>query len=150
CSRRSFPVILFRPDAWGWELTGTSSRLRGRRATHPAGASRHRAELPRRRGGPLGGEPLLLPPAHVVGPAQLLERPDDPGAGVELALQRAVPRAGRVRVVQVVPGLAKGRDRHPGHVLRLVTDLELLAAEGMADGVDGPGDVVQQRDADQA
>src|SRR5436309_3153219 len=87
CSRRSFPVILLRPDAWGWELTGTSSRLRGRRATYPVGAPRHGAEFPLRGGGPLGGEPLLVRPAHVVGPAQLLERPDDPGAGVELALQ---------------------------------------------------------------
>src|SRR6266516_6116767 len=164
CSRRSFPVILLRPDVCGCALTCSSSRLRGHRATHPAvlargddpprppreATPRHRAELPRRRGGPLGGEPLLVRPAHVVGPAQLLQRPDDARARVQLPLQRAVPRAGRVRVVQVVPGLAEGRDRHPGPVLRLVTDLELLAAEGVADGVDGPGDVVQQRDADQA
>src|SRR5947207_15194212 len=98
CSRRSFPVILLRPDACGCALTCASSRLRGHRATYPAllprgddppglpreATPRHRAELPRRRGGPLGGEPFLVGPAHVVGPAQLLERPDDPGAGVEL------------------------------------------------------------------
>src|SRR6266702_5996927 len=89
CSRRSFPVILLRPDACGCALTCSSSRLRGNRGTYPAGAPRHRAEFPLRRDRTLGREPVLVRPAHVVGPAQLLQRPDDPGAGVELALQRA-------------------------------------------------------------
>src|SRR5215475_13120503 len=150
CSRRSFPVILLRVDACAWALTGTSSRLRGRRATYSGRAPRHRSEFPRRRGGPLGGEPLLVRPAHVVGPAQLLERPDDPRAGVKLALQRPVPGAGGVRVVQVVPRFAERRDRHPGDVLRLVARLEFRGAERVADRVDRPGDVVQQRDPDQA
>src|ERR1700761_8330561 len=150
CSRRSLPVILLRPDACVWALTGTSSRLRGHRATYLGGAPRHRPQFPRRRGGPLGAEPLLVRPADVVGPAQLLERPDDPGAGVELALQGAVAGAGGVGVGQVVPGLAEGGYRHPGLVAGLVADLEFLAAEGVADGVDRPGDVVQQRDPDQA
>src|SRR6266436_424417 len=144
CSRRSFPVILLRPDLWGWVLICSSSRLRGHRVTYLADAPCHRAEFPRRRGRTLSRKPFLVRPAHVIGPAQLFQCPDDTRAGVELALQRSVPGAGRIRVVQVVPGLAEGRDRHPGHVPRLVADLELLAAEGMADGVDGPGDVVQQ------
>src|ERR1700759_3198924 len=150
CSRRSFPVIRLRPEGCGCALTCASSRLRGHHATYPAGAPRHRAEFLLRRGGPLGGRPVLVRPAHVVGPAQLLQRPDDARTGVELALQRAVPRAGRVGVVQVVPGLTERRDRHPGHVLRLVACLEFRRAERVADRVDRPGDVVQQRDPDQA
>src|SRR5580658_8572835 len=150
CCRRSFPVILLRPELCGWALTGSSSRLRGHSATNPVGAPCHRAEFPRGGGGALGAEPGLLRPAYVVGPAQFLQRPDDSRARVELALKRPVPRAGGVGMMQVVPGFAEGRDGQPGHVPRLVPDLELLAAEGVADGVDRPGDVVQQGDADQA
>src|SRR6516165_8998497 len=137
CSRRSLPVILLRPGLGGWTLTGSSLRFRGRRARNPAvlargdeGAAGHRAEFPRGGGGTLGGEPVLIRPPDVVGPAQLLQRPDDACARVELALQRAVPGARRVGVVQVVPGLAEGRDGQPGDVARLVAHLELLAAEG--------------------
>src|SRR5579872_5913946 len=121
CSRRSFPVIRLRPDLGGWALTGSSLRFRGRGARNPAvlargtdGAPRHRAEFPRGGGGTLGGEPFLVRPADVVGPAQLLQRPDDTRARVELALQRAVAGARRVGMVQVVPGLAEGRDGQPG------------------------------------
>src|SRR5581483_6287720 len=133
CSRRSFPVMRLRPETCVWALTGTSSRLRAHRATPPGGEPRPVAEFPLRGGGPLGSEPLRVGPADVVGPAQLLEGPDDPGAGVELALERAVAGAGGVGVVQVVPGFAERGNRHPGHVLRLVADLELLGAEGVAD-----------------
>src|SRR5580700_82596 len=150
CCRRSWPVILLRADLWVGALTGSSLRLRGHGATNLRGAPGHRAEFPRRGGRALGPEPVLVGPAHVVGPAQLLQRPDDPRAGVELPLERAVPRARRVGVVQVVPGLAEGPYGQPGDVARLVAHLELLAAERVADGVDRPGDVVQQRDADQA
>ena len=69
---------------------------------------------------------------------------------VDLAAQRAVPRAGRVGVVQVVPRLAEGQDGQPVHVPRLVPDLELLLAEGVADRVDRPGHVMQEGDPDQA
>src|SRR5580693_79923 len=117
CSRRSLPVILLRPDLCGWEFTGSSLRLRGHGATYLSGAlHRHRAELPGGRGRALGREPVLVGPAHVVGPAQLLQRPDDARAGVELALQRSVPGAGGVGVVQVVPGFAERGDREPGDV----------------------------------
>src|ERR1700733_1456319 len=160
CCRRSWPVILLRADLGGWLLTRTSLRLRGDRATSPAGTGDravpgkcphgHVAQLPLGAGRTLGAEPVLVRPAHVVGPAQLLEPADDTRARVQLALQGAVPRAGRVGVVQVVPGLAERGDGQPGHVARLVADLELLAAEGVADGVDRPGHVVQQRDAHQA
>src|SRR5579863_4876341 len=127
CCRRSWPVILLRADLWGWLLTRTSLRLRGHRATNPAGpapgdavprqsALGHRAQLAGRGGGTLGAEPFLVRPAHVVGPAQLLEPADDARARVQLALQGAVPGAGRVGVVQVVPGLAERGDGEPGHV----------------------------------
>src|SRR5215469_115201 len=123
CSRRSLPVIRLRPVLSGWALTGSSLRFRRRRARNPAvlaradeGAAGHRAQFPRGGGRTLGGEPLLIRPADVIGPPQLLQRPDDARARVELALQRAVPGAGRVGMVQVVPGLAEGRDGQPGDV----------------------------------
>src|SRR5690606_2966770 len=72
---------------------------------------------------------------------------DDGGADVDLPLEHAVPGAGRVGVVEVVPGLAEGRDGQPPDVPRLVADLELLLAEDVADRVDRPGDVVEQADA---
>src|SRR5207248_2080435 len=47
-------------------------------------------------------------------------------------------------------GLAH-RDRgQPEHVAGFVRDVEALAAEEMADGVDRPGDVVQEEHADEA
>src|SRR3546814_10868460 len=50
-------------------------------------------------------------PAHVLDQAQLHEDPDQTSGGVELDAEYAVARAGWVGVVQVVPGLAAGRDR---------------------------------------
>src|SRR5580692_10849297 len=113
CSRLSLPVILLRPEVWGCELTCSSSRLRGHRATHSAGAPCHRAEFPCRRDGSLGRKAFLIRPPHVVRPAQLLEGPDDTSARVKLALQRSVPRARGIGVVQVVPGFAEGGDGQP-------------------------------------
>src|SRR6201996_8700621 len=158
CSRLSFPVMRRRFDLRGWSVTYPSLRSAGRFVTQwhrPGGhwlrpVTCHRAELPGRGGGALGLQPPGVRPAHVVGPAQLLQRPDHPGTRVELALEHTVPGAGRVGVVQVVPGLAERGDGQPGHVARLVPDLELLVAERVADRVDRPGDVVQQRDPDQA
>src|ERR1700745_3141688 len=129
CSRRSFPAILWRPGVCVWALTCSSSRLRGRHATNPGGPPCHRAEFPLRRGGTLGRATVFVRAGHAGGPAQLLQRPDDARARVELALQRAVPGAGGVRVVQVVPGLAERRDGHPGYVLGPVTRLEFRGAE---------------------
>src|SRR5690606_41871350 len=98
-------------------------------------------------GNPLRRQPLGGRPADVIAPAQRLEEPDDGGADVDLPLEHAVPGAGRVGVVEVVPGLAEGRDGQPPDVPRLVADLELLLAEDVADRVDRPGDVVEQADA---
>jgi hypothetical protein len=46
--------------------------------------------------------------------------PDDPGGDVELPALDAVAGAGRVGVVQVVPGLAHGQDRQRPEVRGLV------------------------------
>src|SRR5438552_2110501 len=57
------------------------------------------------------GDPLGARPADVAYPTELLEDPDQPRGGVDLATQYPVPRARRVGVVQVVPALAEGQDR---------------------------------------
>src|SRR5580692_8293983 len=169
CCRRSWPVILFRLDParglvtapswrpirnsanWLWP-PGPSGRGPGRPASsgdpgRPAPG--HGAQLPGI-AGLLAGQPVLVGPADVADPAGFLRQPDGPGRDVDLPLQDAMARAGRVGMVQVVPGLAEGQDRQPGDVPGLVPDLELLLAEGVADGVDRPGDVVQEGDPDQA
>src|ERR1700722_17176110 len=156
CCRRSWPVIRFRLGLGGWSVTGTSwslcrcpvslvRRLGSLFVTlcHPAQAARRAARA-------LGVQPALVRPAHVVGPAQLLEPLDHPGGLVDLALERAVPGTGRVGVVQVVPGLAERGDGQPGDVDRPVAGLPVGVAPGVADRVGRPGHVVQQRDADQA
>src|ERR1700733_8222209 len=151
CSRRSLPVILLRPDPeGGWLVTAPSCQPADKSANRAGhGPLGHGAELPRA-AGLLPGKPGLVRPADVVDPAELLGYPDEPGGDVDLTLQHPVPRTGRVGVVQVVPGLAEGQDRQPVHVPRLVPDLELFLAERVADRVDRPGHVVQERDADQA
>ena len=100
---------------------------------------------------PLGLQPLGLRPADVVGPAELLEHPDQAGRGVDLTAQHAVPRAGRVGVVQVVPGLAERQDRQRPEV-RARSPSRVSNGRSpyhVADRVDGPGHVVQQADAHQ-
>src|SRR6516162_9123258 len=151
CSRRSRPVMRLR-----WLLpavglvTHSSSRLCRRAVTRRGRGLGHRAQGHVTLAGELRGQPPLVRPPDVPGPAELLGPPDDPGADVDLALERAVPGARGIAVVQVVPGLAEGRDGQPGDVARLVPDFEVLVPERVADRVDRPGDVVQQADADQA
>src|SRR5215472_6543107 len=114
------------------------------------GTPGHRAQRHVALPGEPGGQPPLVRPPDVPGPAQLLGPPDDPGADVDLALERPVPGARRIAMVQVVPGLAEGGNGQPGDVARLVPDLEVLGPERVAHRVDRPGDVVQQANADQA
>ena len=66
--------------------------------------------------------------------------------------QDAVPGAGRVGVVQVVPRLAAAEDRQRPEVRRPVAagGDEGPVADDVADRVDRPGHVVQQRDPDEA
>src|SRR3954454_24662600 len=51
----------------------------------------------------LGSQPHRVGPLDARGPAELLEDPDDPGTDVDLSAEDAVPGAGGVGVVQVVP-----------------------------------------------
>src|ERR1700744_233389 len=156
CCRRSWPVIRFRLVLGAGSVTGTSWSLCRRPVSLVRRLSglfvtlRHPAQAARRAACALGVQPGLVRPAHVVGPAQLLAPLDPPGGLVDLALERAVAGAGRVGVVQVVPGLAEGGDGQPGDVHRAVARGPVRVAPGVADRVGGPGDVVQQRDADQA
>src|SRR5262249_36532193 len=83
-------------------------------------------------------------------PAELLAEPDQPRRGIDLAAQSAMPGAGRVRVMEVVPGLAKGQDGQPVHVPRLVPDLELCLTEEVAERVDAPAHALQERDPDKS
>src|SRR6516164_103398 len=159
CSRRSLPVMRLR---WWLLLTlelvthlSSRSRVSARSRAGPVvrlchGGPRHRAQRDVAQAGELAGQPPLVRPADIPGPAEQLGPPDDPGADVDLTFQRPVPGAGRVAVMQVVPGLAKRGDGQPGDVPGLVPDLEVLVAERVADRVDRPGDVVQQADPDQA
>src|SRR5215831_17270640 len=125
CSRRSLPVMRLR---W-WLLpvlelvtqpssrSRVSTRLRCGPVTRLRHVGpRHRAQRDVAQAGELAGQPPLVRPADVPGPAEQLGPPDDPGADVDLALERTVPSAGRVAVVQVVPGFAEGGDGQPGDV----------------------------------
>jgi hypothetical protein len=82
-------------------------------------------------------------PADVVRPPEPLEAADELGAAVELPAVDAVARGRRVGVVQVVPRLAHRDHREGPDVARLVAGLEGLVAEGVADRVDRPRDVVE-------
>src|SRR5580692_2640992 len=79
CCRRSWPVILLRPDRAAGELTCLTLRLR---ATYPPRTPCHGPELSPSAYGAFRRQPFLVRPADVVGPAQLLECPDHPRTGV--------------------------------------------------------------------
>src|SRR5689334_3009854 len=97
----------------------------------------------------LAGQPGFVRPPDVIGPAEFLSQPDHSRGDVDLAFEHAVTRAGRVGMVQVVPGLAEGQNRKPGDVPGLVAHFEFFLAERVADRVDRPGDVMQERDSHQ-
>src|SRR5947209_2709883 len=54
---------------------------------------------------------------------------------------------GRECVMVVMPRLAPGRDRQPGHIARLIPGVEVAASEEVADRVDREGRVVDEEDA---
>jgi hypothetical protein len=64
----------------------------------------------------LAGQPGLVRPPDVKGPAEFLGEPDHSRGDVDLAFEHAMTPAGRVGMVQVVPRLAEGQDREPGDV----------------------------------
>src|SRR4051794_28007645 len=97
----------------------------------------------------LGVDTLADRPPDVANPAELLQGPDDPRRGVQLAPQDPVAGARRVRVVQVVPRLSHRRDGQPPDVGGLVPRQERPLSERVAYRVDRPGDVVEQAHADQ-
>src|SRR5690349_11813352 len=119
CSRRSLPVIRLRWLLPALELLTRPSLRSCRLAVtwlRHVGPGRHRAQRDIAHAGELAGQPALVRPPDVPGPAEQFGPPDDPRADVDLALERSVPGAGRVAVVQVVPGLAEGKDGQPGDV----------------------------------
>jgi len=71
------------------------------------------------------------------------------GIGEALPEPEAVEGRGGEGVVVVVPGLAHRQGREPEDVAGFVLDVEALAPEEVADGVDRPGDVMEQEDAHQ-
>src|ERR1700722_1400580 len=90
---------------------------------HAAGSGRFRRSADRLGDCPLGHgaelagyarllarQPGFVRPPDVVGPAELFGQPDHSRGDVDLAFEHAVTRAGRVGMVQVVPGLAERQD----------------------------------------
>ena len=85
-------------------------------------------------------------PDDVPGQADALHAGDQQARRVDLRLLEAVERGTRKSVVIVVPGLAERQQRQPGHVRRLVLDVEAAAAEEVAHRVHRPGHVVHEED----
>src|SRR5947209_13634209 len=111
-----FFLIIRRPPRSTLFPYTTLFRSEGGASALLPGTLSHRAQRDVAQAGEIGGEPTLVRPPDIPGPAEQFRPPDDPGADVDLALERPVPGAGRVAVVQVVPGLAEGQDRQPGDV----------------------------------
>src|SRR5882762_1693454 len=91
----------------------------------------------------LGGDLLFGGLAGPGGP-DVPDQPDgakalqfDPGE-VEFVPGQAVARRGRVGVVVVVPAFAERQERHPPHVLRVVSRREAAAPPQVRGGVDEP------------
>ena len=97
----------------------------------------------------LGGLALGRDANHVPGETDPLHSGDQQSRGIELPAAQAVDGGAREGVVVVVPGLAEGGEGEPEDVGRLVLDLEPAGSEEVADGVDAPGDVVDEEDANQ-
>ena len=86
----------------------------------------------------------------VLNQAQLFHEPDGPGGGI--GLFPAHPMAGRAgeSVVVIVPAFAHGKDAEEEVVATFVSGFELAAAEGVADRVHGPGDVLIKEETNKA
>jgi len=96
------------------------------------------------------GQALGLGPANIGSQVQTLQDADQACARIDLPFEDAVTCAGRIDVVQVVPGLTEGGNSQPVHIARQVAAFERALAEHVADRVDGPGHVVHESDTDNA
>jgi len=90
-------------------------------------------------------------PAHLGGPAEAFEDADQAGGDVDLAGVCAVPGAGRIGMVHVVPALPEREQGQTPQVSGTVVAAggERAAAEHAAQRVDAPGDMLQHGDAHQ-
>src|SRR5690606_23945061 len=113
--------------------------------------SGRRVGLPERAGA-TAVDALLVGPVHVARPAEPFEQADHGGGRVELVAVEAVAGAAGLAVVAVVPAFAEGQQGQRPQVRRAVvaSGLEGPGADDVAHGVDAPGDVLEQRDADQS
>ena len=81
------------------------------------------------------------------GDAQEFQDPDlDPGK-IELIPRQTMPRRSRMGVVIVVPAFAEGDQRDPPVIAGIVARVEAARAPHVRDGVDQPGGVQADDDA---
>jgi Protein of unknown function (DUF998) len=121
------------------------------RRAGPPSPARGRRLLPGSSGGGAAAalEPGAARPADARGPSRPLEHPDQLGRQVKLSAVDTVPRAGRIGMVHVVPALPERQHGQRPEIGSPVVPAcgEGPAPEHMAQGVDTPGDVLQQEDA---
>src|SRR5580692_9794872 len=91
-------------------------------------------------------------PVHAGRPAEALEDADDAGGDIDLPGIGAMPGAGGIGMVHVVPALAEGEQGERPQVGGAVVPAgsEGPGADHVAQRVDAPGDVLEQGDADQS
>ena len=106
------------------------------------------AGFERRAGARLSAHRGAARPVHLGGPAEPLEHPDRVGGDIELTGVHAVAGRARERVVRVVPGVAETEERQWSEVGAAILVPEGLLAEGVAQRVGAPRDVVQKCDPD--
>src|SRR5436309_1642911 len=159
---RGAPGSPTRQPRWGPRPAGKARRPRipgvfERGATQPAGMHRstNAARLsPRAAQNELGGDLFFVRLGHLRGPdvpdePEGLEEPQREPRGVELVPSQAVAGRDRVGVVVVVPAFAKREQRHPPRVLRVVLRGEAPAPPHVRGGVDEPGCVEPDYDAEE-
>ena len=84
------------------------------------------------------------------GQADFGEQPNSPIVRIDLVPSKAVAGGDGVGVVVVVPAFAAGEQRNPPIVARVVASIKAAAAPKMGGGVDQPGGVQAERDAQKA
>src|ERR1700721_2375417 len=91
-------------------------------------------------------------PVHAGGPAEALEDANDAGGDIDLPGIGAMPGAGGIGMVHVVPALAEGEQSQRPQVGGAVVTAgsEGAGADHVAERGDAPGPVLQQGGADQS